>query len=220
MAAAEALLGALLIRRAAGTPDRVGRIVEVEAYGGPEDRASHARAGCTPRTAPMFGPPGHAYVYLVYGMHDCLNVVTGLDGEASAVLVRAVEPMAGIEAMRASSAVRALERRAHRRTEQPRRQALAPDQAGVGRLADHALACGPGRLCAAFEIDRTFGGRDLCAAGGALGLLRGTPPDPASIRRTSRVGVGYALAPWDQITWRLALADSPSVSGPRLPATD
>ena len=212
------MLGALLVCRVEGAPERVGRIVEVEAYGGPEDRASHARAGRTTRTAPMFGPPGHAYVYLVYGMHDCLNVVTGPDGEASAVLIRAVEPMAGIEAMRASLAARASERRSRRSPGDARRRATGPDRPDVDHIPDHALASGPGRLCAALEIDRSFTGLDLCAAGGRLGLVPGTPPDPASIRRTPRVGVGYASPPWDQIAWRLALIDSPSVSGPRLTA--
>lgn len=168
----------------------------------------------------MFGPPGHAYVYLVYGMHDCLNVVTGPEGEASAVLIRAVEPMVGIEAMRASSVDRAFERRSRRKTDTSDARRLRSGQRGIDRLPDHALASGPGRLCAAFEIDRTFTGLDLCASKGALGLLQGTPPDPASVRRTARIGVGYAAPPWDQIAWRLALADSPSVSGPRLQTTD
>ena len=168
----------------------------------------------------MFGLPGHAYVYLVYGMHDCLNVVTGPEGEASAVLIRAVEPMAGIGAMRASSETRALERRGHRNAHQAGHRTPGHDRSGVGRIPDHALASGPGRLCAAFGIDRTVTGLDLCASGGALRLLQGTSPDPASVRRTARIGVGYATPPWDQIAWRLALADSPSVSGPRLPATD
>jgi len=89
VAAAEALLGwRLLVVRDGDV--RSGTIVETEAYGGPEDRASHARAGRTARTAPMFGPPGHAYVYLVYGIHHCLNVVAHADGSAGAVLVRAL----------------------------------------------------------------------------------------------------------------------------------
>lgn len=88
------LLGMLLVRERDGAR-RLGRIVEVEAYDGPVDRASHARVGLTPRTAPMFGAPGHAYVYLVYGVHHCLNVVAHPAGHASAVLVRAIEPLVG-----------------------------------------------------------------------------------------------------------------------------
>jgi DNA-3-methyladenine glycosylase len=91
---ARQLLGTLIVREAAAG-HRVGRIVEVEAYDGPHDQASHARVGVTARTAPMFGQPGHAYVYLVYGVHHCLNIVAHPDGAASAVLIRAIEPLEG-----------------------------------------------------------------------------------------------------------------------------
>ncbi len=92
---ARALLGQLLVHQSAGV-ERVGRIVEVEAYLGPHDLAAHSSKGLTARTKVMFGPPGHAYVYLIYGMHYCMNVVTGREGDGAAVLLRAVEPVKNI----------------------------------------------------------------------------------------------------------------------------
>jgi DNA-3-methyladenine glycosylase len=88
------LLGKVLVHQD-GRTRRAARIVETEAYHGPSDRASHARSGPTPRSAVMFGPPGHAYVYRVYGLHHCMNVVTGPEGFPAAVLVRAAEPLEG-----------------------------------------------------------------------------------------------------------------------------
>jgi DNA-3-methyladenine glycosylase len=93
---AQELLGMLLVHRVDGE-ERVGRIVETEAYLGPHDLAAHSARGLTPSTAVMFGPPGHAYVYLIYGMHHCLNVVTEREGHASAVLIRALEPVRNLE---------------------------------------------------------------------------------------------------------------------------
>jgi len=93
---ARELVGARLCHETADGAARVGRIVETEAYLGPDDRASHARGGPTPRARLMFGRPGVAYVYLVYGAHHCLNVVTDADGYPAAVLIRAVEPLVGL----------------------------------------------------------------------------------------------------------------------------
>ncbi|OGP34630.1 MAG: 3-methyladenine DNA glycosylase [Deltaproteobacteria bacterium GWC2_65_14] len=93
---ARELLGKSLVRVSNGV-ERIGRIVEVEAYLGPHDLAAHSSRGRTERTRVMFGPPGHAYVYLVYGIHCCMNVVTEREGHASAVLLRAVEPVKNIE---------------------------------------------------------------------------------------------------------------------------
>ena len=94
---AKELLGKLLIHQT-GDIKRIGKIVEVEAYLGPHDLASHSSKGLTPRTQIMFGPPGHAYVYLIYGMYYCMNVVTEKEGHASAVLLRALEPIKNIDA--------------------------------------------------------------------------------------------------------------------------
>src|SRR5207342_2232015 len=123
---------------------RVGRIVEVEAYVGEEDRASHARFGPTERNRVMYGPPGIAYVYLVYGMHHCLNVVTEPAGRPAALLVRAVEPIEGIDTMRAArDAILRARERAMTTTDAPRRA-----------VADARVAAGPGLVAAAFGIAR------------------------------------------------------------------
>ena len=145
----------------------------------------------------MFGRPGLAYVYLVYGMYDCLNVVTGEEGAASAVLIRAVEPIAGSAAMIAGREATAA--RLRRRPAAPR--------------AGDAVASGPGRLCAAFGIDRSFNGVDLCDPTGPLRLELGLPDDrPPQPGWTPRVGVAYAGEPWASLAWRLVDRSSPALS--------
>jgi DNA-3-methyladenine glycosylase len=112
----------------------IGRIVETEAYIGPEDKACHASKGRTPRTEIMFGTAGYAYVYLIYGFHHLLNIVTESIDFPAAVLIRAVEPLAGIELM----------------------------QARRGTSERRNLCSGPGKLCQAFAIDRALNGGDVC----------------------------------------------------------
>lgn len=185
---ARLLLGAWLVRDD-GTGRRIGRIVETEAYAGPGDRASHARAGWTPRTAVMFGPPGRAYVYLVYGMHHCLNVVCGPDGEAAAVLVRALEPVDGLARMR--------ERR--------------------GRTAGPPVrtAAGPARACQALDIDRSLSGLDLLSDPRLwLAADPGEDVEPPAIVTGPRIGVDYAGPDWAPRPWRFGVAGSPALSRP------
>jgi DNA-3-methyladenine glycosylase len=185
--------------------------VEVEAYVGETDLASHARFGRTPRNAVMFGPPGIAYVYLVYGMHDCLNIVTEPPGIAAAVLVRAIEPLAGIDAMR-EARLRRLGRR--KRLDDG---AIARDRDRLARLPAERLASGPGLVCAAFDIDRSMTGIDLCDPLSALRVEPRRPEDPEPVILAGpRVGVAYAGEGWAHRPWRLAVANSPSVSGPPL----
>ena len=143
------------------------RLVEVEAYG-PEDPASHGFRGPTPRNAVMFGPPGHLYVYRSYGMHWCANVVTGRRGEGSAVLLRAAEPLEGIEAMAA--------------------------RRGLGDL--RRLCAGPGRLTQALAISREDDGADLVRHP-MIAVHEGTPVAPAEIATTTRVGIRVGVeASW------------------------
>ena len=188
------------------TGRRSGRIVEVEAYIGVDDQASHARFGPTARNRPMFGPPGHAYVYLVYGMYDCLNIVTEPAGNPAAVLVRAVEPLDGQDLMRHSRATL----HATRRKTPPR--APAGD---VRALPDLRLASGPGLVAAAFGIDVTWTGMDLCEPASPLRLEARPADEPApSVRATPRIGIAYAGAPWTVHPWRFVIAGHPSASGP------
>jgi DNA-3-methyladenine glycosylase len=159
------LLGCLLVSELHGQR-LVGRIVETEAYH-QDDAASHSYNGQTPRTEVMFGPPGFAYVYFTYGMHYCFNVVTGTAGHGSAVLIRALEPLEGLEVME--------QRRGHK--------------------PQHELTNGPAKLCQAFGIDKTLNGHDLRHP--PLQLAPGQPVKPADIVQTKRIGITRAVdKPW------------------------
>ena len=206
LAAARGLIGTRLVK--SGGPDTLsGRIVEVEAYVGPDDLASHARSGRTSRNSVMFGPPGVAYVYLVYGMYHCLNVVTELEGVAAALLVRAVEPVGGVEAMRAARLQR-IERRARYR--EPAAAEMARGR--IAALSPARLASGPGLVCAAYSIDRTDDGRDLCDPASELRLEIAADDEPLPIESGPRVGIGYAPEPWRSRPWRFFVPGNPSVS--------
>jgi DNA-3-methyladenine glycosylase len=160
------LLGRLLTRR---LPEGVvaGRIVECEAYE-EGDPASHSFRGLTERTAVMFGPAGHLYVYFTYGMHFCMNVVTGRDGEGSAVLLRAVEPVQGIDVMQ--------------------------DRRGVSAV--RSLCAGPGRLAQAYGVARAENGMDL-VSGGDLVVAEGDPIGEDALGVGPRVGITVAMdKPW------------------------
>lgn len=208
---ARTLLGWRLVRE---DPNgrRIGRIVELEAYIGEEDRASHARFGRTARNEVMYGPPGRAYVYLVYGMHDCLNIVTEPAGSPAALLVRAVEPLDGADRMRTARAQRALiRRRAGSASAQ-----VAPSGPPV---TDERLASGPGLVCAAFDLDRGLTGHDLFDPTARIRIEPPSSTDPPPVTVAGpRVGIAFAGAPWTQVPWRLAIAGSPAVSWPSIEA--
>jgi DNA-3-methyladenine glycosylase len=173
---------------------RAGRIVEVEAYHGANDAASHAYRGLTTRTAIMFGPPGYLYVYFTYGMHWCANVVCGPEGEAAAVLIRALEPTAGIEEMW---------------------------EARPAARVERDLCSGPAKLCQALGITGDDNGSNLLAApgphrvgttsvGGPVRLLDDGTPPPRRPGRGPRIGIREAT----EKRWRFWVPGSPSVSRP------
>jgi DNA-3-methyladenine glycosylase len=164
------LVAPLLLNKLLVRGSRVGRIVEVEAYRGSEDPASHAFAGPTRRNATMFGPPGHLYVYFTYGMHWCANAVCGPEGTGHAVLLRALAPVAGLPAMR---------------------RARPPG------TADAQLTNGPAKLCQALGITGDQDGIDLVTGGGGLTLRDDGVPPPAFPGTSARIGIRRAAElPW------------------------
>lgn len=185
--AAPALLGAIV--SVAGPQGRVAiRLTEVEAYRGEEDPGSHAFRGRTARNASMFEAGGVIYVYFTYGMHHCLNVVTGPAGLSRAVLLRAGEVVAGVELAR-------------------RRRPAARN--------DRDLARGPARLCAALGLDRSEDGTALGGPGSRVSLVLPTPdhaPEAARIRTGPRTGVAGPGGDGKAFPWRFWLEGEPTVS--------
>jgi DNA-3-methyladenine glycosylase len=184
---ARALLGKILVHQRRGHIT-AGRIVEVEAYRGPEDRAAHTAGGRrTARNEVMWGPGGRLYVYFTYGMHHCCNVVTRAAGEPEAILLRGLEPLVGIPLMR-------------------RRRGSHRD------VPVAALARGPGNLCQAMAIDRGADGNDLVT--GSIVILDAPRVRTAAVGASPRIGIAYAgdhaLRPW-----RFFVRESFAVSGPR-----
>lgn len=183
---ARELLGKVLVRPRSNDATLTGRIVEVEAYLGEQDPAAHAASGKTPRNAVLFGPPGHAYIYFIYGNHYCLNVSCEPEGRAGGVLFRALEPLGGLEYM-------AQARRVELRSPNSLRK----------------LTSGPGRLCEAFEITRSAdNGCDLTSNASSLWI--GDDGYRASgIAATPRIGLTKAA----DKPLRYILRGSPFLSG-------
>lgn len=186
---AQDLLGKVLARRLDGRLIS-GRVVETEAYCDADerdlachgDRANDGRP--TPRTAVMFGPPGFAYVYFTYGIHWMFNIVTGQEGQANAVLIRALEPLAGNDLM------------ARNRRGRPR-----PEWTN-----------GPAKLAQALAIDKSLNGANLCQPDGVIWLEDAPPAPPQQIGVGPRIGLGKTPEPWYSMPWRYWLRGNPYVS--------
>lgn len=180
---AKELLGKILVNE---TSEGItaGRIVETEAYKGPEDQASHSYGNKrTPRTETMFGPKGHAYIYLIYGLYCCFNITSGaVIGKPEATLIRAVEPLKGLNLM--------MKRRGP-----------------TGQMKN--IASGPGRLCLAMGLSKIHNGIDVCKP--PFYIENNSMVDSANIVETGRIGVDYA-ADWKDMPWRFYIKNNPFVS--------
>lgn len=183
---AEELLGKYLVRRS-GEYVAAGKIVEVEAYCGASDPASHAYRGKTTRNEVMFRHGGYLYVYFIYGMYYCCNIVTGDEDIAEAVLIRGIEPVSDLPWLSANR---------FGRTDVSRREIMN-------------LTNGPGKICSAFDISLKDSGTDLC--GDTIFLLDAPRPDKSQIAVSGRIGITRAA----DLPWRFFISDNPYVSGPR-----
>jgi DNA-3-methyladenine glycosylase len=180
---ARQLLGKILVR-VKGKHSLAGKIVEVEAYDGEIDEAAHTFIGQTERNKIMFGEGGFLYVYFTYGAHFCSNVVTGVKGKGTAVLIRALEPLAGIEQMGINRF---------------NKKELTPKE----KLN---LTSGPGKICSALNIDRTLYGEDL--TGNRIYILNAPPIPESNIASTKRIGIKKSI----DLPWRFYIKDNPWVS--------
>ncbi len=181
------LLNKLLVVSAQGDPSLAGRIVEVEAYAGAEDPASHAYRGLTRRNSSMFGPPGTLYVYFTYGMHWCANAVCGPEGEPGAVLIRALAPPEG-------------------KWGSPESDLLRSRRPRAGRAVD--LTNGPAKLCQALGLEGGHDGLDLTAADSSVYILDDGIPPPTDPVVSPRKGIRAGT----DLPWRWHVADEPHVS--------
>ncbi len=183
---ARSLLGALLVRCLDGKR-LSGYIMETEAYLGESDLACHARAGRTPRTEIMYGPAGRAYIYFIYGMYWMLNCVTGSEGDPQAVLIRAIWPHEGLDE-------------------------IAVQRPGVSLTQ---RTNGPGKICAALQIDRRFNGADLTRPHSSLTIEPGCAVPDELVSIGPRVGIQNVPEPWRSQPWRFRanLQDRNSSSG-------
>ncbi|MCW5875408.1 MAG: DNA-3-methyladenine glycosylase [Anaerolineales bacterium] len=173
--AARGLLGCLLVHEDAASGQRLsGIITETEAYCGEGDLGCHAKAGRTRRTDPLYGPPGHAYVYFTYGNHWLFNCVTCPEGEPQAVLLRAIQPVEGLQVI------------AQRRAGQPEK-----------RWTD-----GPGKLTKALDIDERHNRADLTSSTAIIFIEAGPPVPEQRVTRTARIGLYSVPEPWKSIPWR------------------
>ncbi len=181
---ARQLLGARLVRVLPDGQRLSGRIVETEAYTGLDDLASHGRAKPTKRNAPMYGPPGRAYVYFTYGNYWMLNVVTEPEGQPAAVLIRAVEPLEGLDEMAA------------------RRPGRVPLE----------WTSGPAKLVLAFGIGGDMNTADMTTTDAGLWIEPDKAVADAGVRTGPRVGLNTTPEPWLSLPWRFWVAGNPYVS--------
>jgi DNA-3-methyladenine glycosylase len=186
---AKDLLGKFLVHKVNGE-ELIGKIVEVEAYMGPTDKAAHSYNNRrTDRNEVMYGSPGYAYVYIIYGMYNCMNVVVEQPGKPQAILIRAVEPFKGMETMAQFRYKKGYE--------------------GLSKRQVLGLTSGPGKLCISLNIDRSHNGEDLC--GDNVYILEGDRAEQFEIAATPRINIDYAEEAKDFL-WRFLIKGNPYVS--------